>query len=92
MLAAAEVARHAHGTTLFVHDDHGVSAVGLAGAAIVLDRSARSICPVKWHVASRSYAATTTELIAGQLPHGTSRVTFRVASRWKKGENEKWKE
>ena len=30
----------------------------------VLDRSARPICPVLWHVDSRSYAATTTELIS----------------------------
>jgi hypothetical protein len=83
MLAAAEVARHAHGTTLFVHDDHGVSAVGLARAAIVLDRSARPMCPVKWHVDSRSYAATTTELIARTADAWEIARDIRVTSRWK---------
>ena len=44
------VARHAHRTTLSVHRDHGVDAVQLARAAVVLDRGARSIYPILWHV------------------------------------------
>ena len=43
MLAPTEAARDPHGPTLSVYRDDGVSAVGLARAAIVLDRCARSI-------------------------------------------------
>ena len=43
MLAATEAARNSHGPARSVHGDDGVSAVGLARAAIVLKRPAPSM-------------------------------------------------
>ena len=52
MLAVAVAARYPHSAPLVVRCDHGVHAVGLAHAAIVLDRLARPIYLVLWHLES----------------------------------------